>query len=123
MPDRKNQIKFTNIIFLISICGASLPTQALTVGDYKDMLKHKSEYVDFYVLGIGEGFSWANVVNQDKNLATLYCQPKELALNVENYKRVIEDELEKYPEIYKDNIEVEIALLRGLMRTFPCDRQ
>lgn len=114
-------MKFAKIILLIAILSASWPTQALTVGDYKDGLKRKSEYVDIYILGVGQGTFWANAVNQNKNSPPLYCQPGKLTLNLENYKKAIEDELDKYPEVYKDNIPVEIVLIKGLERTFPCE--
>jgi hypothetical protein len=95
--------------------------QALTVGEYKNKLKQKSQYVDFYIFGVEEGIAWANSMNQSKNITNLYCVPKYLALNIDNYKRVIEDGLEKYPSVYKDDIDVEVVLLRGLMRNFPCN--
>jgi hypothetical protein len=93
---------------------------ALTVGNYKAELKSNQSRLNIYINGVGEGLSWANTMNQAKDLPLIYCQPRKLVMNVENFKTIIEDELEKYPEVYKDDIPIELVLARGLVRTFPC---
>ncbi len=113
-------MKLTKILFFIIISTAPWPIQALTIADYKAMRETEPAILDIYINGVGTGFLWANTFNEMKNLPLHYCQPRNLTLNVGNYKMAINNELKEYPERYKDDLPVEIALIKGLERTFPC---
>ncbi len=113
-------MKLVQILLLLAISATPWTAHALTIGDYKQLLKKQPDQVDLYINGVGVGTSWANTFNRRGGLPQLYCQPQALAMNVENYKQAIEDEIERHPDKYSDDLPVEIALIHGLQRMFPC---
>jgi hypothetical protein len=75
-----------------------------------------------YVLGVGTGYSWANTELSGTHRKLLYCQPKEFALTEENYLDILEGQVkaERAGGHADLPVPLELLLLKGLERTFPC---
>lgn len=81
--------------------------------------------LDAYVFGLGEGLSWANVELMARNHPPIFCEPKNISLNADNYKSLIDDSLKK---VDRSKMSVEqfnkvplgLLLKKGLMDAFPC---
>ncbi len=75
-----------------------------------------------YVMGLGDGMLFLNT-QAKANKAPLYCQPPKLALALENYLDIINQQLSGLPEVEQSRLDViplGAVLLRGLQVTFPC---
>jgi hypothetical protein len=68
--------------------------------------------------GIGRGLFWANAEADDSFKKKLYCAPQKLALGLDNYLRIVDDEIDRV--VYTPDMPVELVLLKGLQRVFPC---
>ncbi|RRN79475.1 hypothetical protein EIM50_09460 [Pseudoxanthomonas sp. SGD-10] len=99
---------------------------ALTVADYEAQRDSADPEVriaqGIYLLGLGNGFTYANAALATGGQRPLYCAPPKLALNEDNYRRIIDEALRKAREDgrVRDEEPVELFLLIGLSRTFPC---
>lgn len=79
-----------------------------------------SQSFKLYLSGVERGYSWANTALDLRGQAKLYCVPTKLSLTFENYANILAKELADNPEIYALNTPVELILLNGLIKTFPC---
>jgi hypothetical protein len=73
-------------------------------------------------MAAGGSYLAANVelaLNKEK---ILFCQPRTLTLNADNYVNIFEKELAKLKEGEQDwaDVPIEFVLLWGLEATFPC---
>jgi hypothetical protein len=73
-----------------------------------------------YIDGVGVGFEWANANVQGQKI---YCQPKQLSLNQENYLHMLDEAVKEWRRAPGTipNPPVELLLLRKLQRVFPCE--
>lgn len=88
---------------------------------------NKSKEIDimrWFIDGLGRGFFVANVYVRMETKARLFCVPENLALEIENYIRILDDEIKRreesqgFEKVQEDPID--LLLLEGLKRTFPC---
>jgi hypothetical protein len=114
----KTPALFLMVVWMIA--GATgMPAQAqLTVKAY-DGIK-KDEIVKVHINGVGRGYAWANAQLILANQQPLYCQPDKLALDIANYIGIIDREIKDTENKYTLDTPVELILLRGLQKTFPC---
>jgi len=106
-----------------AIWGASPASAAYTIKDYEQF--KDVDLFKMYLTGVGQGFAWANAYLYDAKQLQLFCQPELLSLGVDNYKRIIDDELARRRKEYMKmaggkGAPIEFILLSGLKRTFPC---
>lgn len=99
---------------------ATAPSHAISIGDYKLIQKEQPKVAALYIKGVAEGFAWANSLNNDKNLPRLYCEPEKFSINTDNLTQILNDELTENNKIWTDKLPVELALFKGLEKTFPC---
>ena len=91
------------------------------VKDYKQL--KENDAMKIYVEGLGQGFSWANVVMKKETNKSLFCQPGKLALGRDNFIRILNDEIKRQEIDRFDKTQeapIEMILLLGLKNTFPC---
>ena len=117
-------------LFLSLLSGAvvtlSLEAAALVITTYE---KRRSEsassqaraLLEIYLLGVGEGFKWANAALPKQKQSMLFCAPERIGLNADNYVQVIDEALALNREAYiKMELPVEAILLYGLQQKLPC---
>lgn len=105
-----------------------------TLKKYKESRNSQNELEKLvivnYIAGIGEGLVWANTELESRKDKPLFCQPKKLALTDENYIQILNDEIKRFEEAKTDESErkkvfdsmpIGLFLLKGLIRTFPCN--
>ena len=80
--------------------------------------------MNIFIQGLGEGFLWANTELEFNKRPLLYCQPGKLLLGSENYKDILDRQIDEMRKIDKkfneDKYYIGIILLEGLKETFPC---
>lgn len=97
--------------------------QAMAEVNIKEYDRVKNaEWFRTYLGGVGVGISWANTASGMRKGKPLYCAPSNLPLNQENYLEIAAREIEVAKGTGKldPDTPVELLLLHGLQRTFPC---
>ena len=76
------------------------------------------EYIEFYLTGVGNGYGNANARLEMKGEPLIYCQPRNLTLNPDNYISLIQSIAERYD--VNPNQDVAVLLLMAVEQEFPC---
>ena len=79
----------------------------------------RESFDQIYIQGVANGFMWANARLKAIGQKPLYCQSN-ISLNADNLVNILEKTVAKF-SIERVN-PVEMALLRGLIDTFPCNK-
>ena len=103
--------KISIIIVFISLFQSITATAEVTTEMYK---KNPGAY-RIYIDGLGTGYSWANTVLAAGKRKMLFCQPENLALETDNYVRILNDGIKISGSGF-----IELTLINQLIRTFPC---
>lgn len=107
---------------LLSIGCLALNVEAEAFVTHKGMQANMTKQQQLiYMGGVGSGFYWSNAVLQSQGQPPLYCQPSKLALTLDNYMHIFEDELKR--NAHQEDEPAEYILFLGLKNTFPCSRQ
>jgi hypothetical protein len=111
------------------LCTAAL-ADALTLHQYLDMTQSSAKedhaLLTAYLVGLGEGFSWAEIHLRQIHGRRLYCPPDGLVLTEKDYRAMLESQIHdaKHARFLQEWYEREIIgmlLLAGLIETFPCE--
>lgn len=106
------------VAILAFAASTSIASAEVSIEDYQ---KNKdSDYIKAYLAGVGIGASYSNAFSKRFNKIPLYCQPEKLSLGSANYIQIMETEIENESAFYKPDIPIEVALVAGLIKTFPC---
>ena len=120
-------LRILTIIFCFMCFQIPLSATDITVKEYHKDLHGRDQYmvgtIKMYVMGIGQGISWANSVAEKKG-APLYCPAPKLAMNGSNYLGILDEMIDtvasKKTAKELDELPVAMLLLMGLEETFPC---
>jgi hypothetical protein len=108
---RRNKLFYFIVLFLLFVS----PVKVESVKDYlgSPLTTRKA-----YVAGVGNGLFWANVYLKK----SLYCPPPNLAVYVDNYVDILDREIDisRKNKTLTDDTHIELLLIEGLKRTFPC---
>ena len=108
-------------ILLALIIGVTTVLPAYSAFLVKDYPRIKNDkYFRLYVAGVGDGIAAANAELSFRKQKNIFCAPTQLVLTIENYANILDQELRDNPTIYTVEFPVEIVLLKGLIKTFPC---
>ena len=99
---------------------ASVPPQ--TIQDWESLQAADPRTAEVYLFGVGEAYGWTNVTLESRGDKALFCTPRKLQLLSINYIQIANDEITRRREAHQlpANYTVELALLNGLQRVFPC---
>jgi hypothetical protein len=114
------------IASLLALISISVSAQvSLKLKDYDSMSDQEKEIALYYIAGIGNGISWANVALVETKQKPLYCAPAKFALSLDNYKSFIDLEVKKAKSDSNkwayQNMELGHAMLLHLQEIFPCN--
>jgi hypothetical protein len=112
------------VVMLCLVGGVPLAQGDVTTQRYRELRAagqlHDDQFIT-YLTGVGRGFSWANAQLVAMRRPRLYCAPENLRLTHETMLDILNAELAgPHRESYGV---IELALLHGLQRTFPCPAQ
>jgi hypothetical protein len=71
-----------------------------------------------YIMGLGTGFTVMNTRLESNGWSKVYCPPGKLSLTTESYLDLLDKELAR--SRLTPDMPIELVLLNGLARTFPC---
>ena len=98
----------------------SLPPQ--TIADWEGLRESDPRAAEIYLFATGEAYGWANVKLESRGDKPLFCTPRQLHLLSTNYIQMAEQEIAQRRAAHHlpSGYTVELALLEGLQRAFPC---
>ena len=109
--------KWIGILVFFASCGA----QAMTVAQYQRYMSSDTALIKSYVGGLSVAFEVANSELGGKNQQLLFCAPRNLAINVDMYRQILDEKIARFPiSVDKNSAPVEFALLFALQEKFPC---
>jgi hypothetical protein len=109
---------------LIAIAGSSYAE--VTVKEYREIkAANAQDWRDMkvYLVGVEEGFSWANVFEKSNHGLQMYCPPPKLHFTADIDISIIDDEIERQKHgspLLTDADKLEPLFLFGLVHTYPC---
>ena len=88
--------------------------------------KEEQALLNACLVGLGEGFVWAEIHLSNAHGIHLYCQPDNRALTEKDYREILERQIHnaKNAQFLQEASERDIIgmlLLTGLRETFPCE--
>lgn len=92
---------------------------AMSVEFYKT--ESDKQTLGIYVKGIGDGFLWMSSLHEAKGADPLYCPPSKLVISSENYVSILDRQIKRIK--YDQEFPLGMALLNGLIYTFPCPKK
>jgi hypothetical protein len=76
-----------------------------------------------YINGIGSGIVWSDAYLEFEGKKKLFCKPEKKIFHFGKwYFEIFAEEFLSFPDTYKD-MPPAVPLLRGLIRSFPCDKK
>lgn len=99
----------------------SLIANAFTLDDYKESLKEggkRKDYMEMYVMGMGQGFHWANSAIKSNLEKQIFCAPSNLRINGNLILTMMSDGVGK--TTLSGSSPLELYMLQQLNFTFPC---
>lgn len=116
----KRALYMAIMALVVGIAHADVPIsvyrQAVAIGQVQQAFGK-------YIVGVGKGIFWANIVMKLQGRKPLFCLPKELALNQDNYISLLDQELKSPTDPqrhYSSDTPIELVLVQALEHTFPC---
>lgn len=108
------------VFFFLVAAFFAASAHALTLEKFRHGVQDQAlkEITEDFLAGVGAGFGYANSRLGMKGQPLLFCQPSSLTLNAQNYIDLIESMARQYD--FKQNQPVEVILLIGLEKEFPC---
>lgn len=109
-------LKFSIIFFIAVISKPAIA--GIPLKNYEKIKK----LPDFktYINGIGAGYEYMNLYLVANKMPPIFCVPDNLTLKEDNYVDILEKAIEQNHEQTSPNVKIELILLQGLIKTFPC---
>lgn len=121
-------------LFLVALASplAAQSLGGMTVRDYQKVFERNSSggvadvnaavYFQAYIEGLGNGLVLSGGLLAVQGREPALCTPKGVRLNFENYKSMIDDQLQEWSkkEPILEDMKVEVALIAALDKAFRC---
>jgi hypothetical protein len=113
--------KLNRYLFFFITCIVSFNTFSMNLNDLKkDTNKENQRYQNMYVMGVGQGIFWSNVLLKQRDKQQIFCPDKDLKFTGQYFLNLIED-LKKDPYyVGKEDTGIEMLVYWELERRFPC---
>jgi hypothetical protein len=102
------------------IIGSAQPVFGLSLIEYKKLQNVSSQNLDFYLFGLLDGLTYANLTLERKKQPPLYCAPKKPPLDIHDFKELLDKQIKQYQAAASP---VEVMALYTLRKAFPCKKQ
>lgn len=93
----------------------------ISLRQYSEFRKNVSQFKD-YLVGVGRGVFWANVILETNGKPKLFCMPRKLALDEEIILSMLEQEIRSPSggKPYSEDAPVEMVMTFSFAHRFPC---
>ena len=115
-------------ILLLTLVFANFSFGGMTVKDYQEFKKDKNS-LEWYFLGLGNGFAFSNTDLQSRGMTPLYCPPSDLKITKEMLLTMLDNRIKEFSLKEKDDrnlpklldLQIEPMLLSKLTELYPCN--
>jgi hypothetical protein len=104
------------ILVVAVILGSAPLLYGLSLKEYKNS---SAQNLDFYLFGLLDGLTYANLTLERKRQPPLYCAPKKSRLDIDDFKALLEKQIKQYQAA---GLPVEVMALYALRKAFPCKK-
>ena len=112
------RVKHLGAFFLSALLSwQTAPARSMEYDDF--LMLRDATVVDAILIATGNAFRVANSQILLQGDEPLFCQPENLAITGNQLRQILETQAAEGPQL-RPGITVEIILLAGLKRTFPC---
>lgn len=108
-------------VFVLCLFVSSQTWSQIQVKDYPDA--KSSSWFKTYIRGVGVGIRLASIPRSHP--LAMYCPPSTFTPDADEYIAILDRQIldeSKKPEGLKDDTTIELLLLRGLFRKYPCHK-
>lgn len=108
-------------VFLFCLFVSSQSWSQIQVKDYPEA--KSSDWFKTYIRGVGVGIRLATI--PPIHPLAMYCPPRTFKPDADEYIAILDRQIldeTKKPDGLKDDTTIELLLLRGLFRKYPCHR-
>jgi hypothetical protein len=109
------------ILLVLATSLISTSAAAVTLSEYQAQRVKNRVAVNAYLEAVGNGFTWANASLESTKREKLYCAPRRLALNGENYNHLLNEYLKLGIDMDTPDTPIEMLLMNALQHDFPCN--
>lgn len=120
-------MKYNVVALTLLFVGFGLPAKSEMASDGIKYVSVQDFFNDLqdpkmkmYILGVGDGFSWGNILAGREGAPDSYCQPPNLSLNVGEIIQIMT--LFSNTKHVAPATPVAVVLSESLQSTFPCPR-
>jgi hypothetical protein len=133
----RNPMKQTGLALLLvafASSAAAQPGGGVTVGNYRRAFDRNSSgtvadaswavYLHAYIEGFGNGLILSNGILALQDRAPAVCVPEGLKLGFDNYKSLIDHQIEEWskPNPLSDDTKIEAVLVAAFEKAFRCPK-
>lgn len=108
------------MVALAMILGSAQLLYGLSLKEYQKSQNRSPQNLDFYLFGLLDGLTYANLTLERKKQAPLYCAPKKPGLDVDHFKELLDKQINRYQAA---GLPVEVMALYALRKAFPCKKR
>ena len=107
----------------LAICGGA---EAMDIASYELMHQPSASaerqlLLKASIVGTGQGYTWANAYLESVGQTAMFCAPKKLALNADNYLQMLDEQIQLERSVYvTSGVDIPGVLLDALQAKFPC---
>jgi hypothetical protein len=108
-------------VFLLCLFVSSQTWSQIQVKDYPDA--KSSNWFKTYIRGVGVGIRLASIPRGHP--LAMYCPPSTFTPDADEYIAILDRQIldeSRKPDGLRDETTIELLLLRGLFRTYPCHK-
>lgn len=112
----------------VLVALAVQPSSAMNIDTYDRMRKEGARsdaraLLRVHVGGVGEGLEWANAYLEREGVGPLFCAPRELNLNADNYVQFVDEALSKDRQSYSSlGLPIAAILTHALRSKLACSK-
>ncbi len=114
------------LVLLFTLALSSTQVLSLDTKTYQEMRQHPKDstayaLLEAHVSGIANGFLWANAHLEALKQPQIFCAPRNMNLNPENYMQAVDELLLQHRERYAGaGVPLGGAMLVALRMKLPC---
>lgn len=121
MKHASTQLTIALVLSLTSGQSLAFDIQAYEALRKVDPESTEGTMLRMFVFGVGEGLGWANARLEAEGDKPLFCAPRAMSLNIDNYLRFIDEALANQRSLFeKTRMPIEGILLEAMVRKLPC---
>lgn len=109
-------------MFLVLAALSMNGARATSIDNFEMLRKSNPQLAEAYMLGVGNGLSWANSALEQRSDTPLFCPPSDVRFTYRDYIEISEQQLSalKRSNMIVPGMPIDFVLYLGLAEKYPC---